>query len=88
MTMDDTDVINPAGFFVATTHRADSGDGMQSDYDNAAFIVRACNAHDDLLAALRYIASRVPSHRDDNLRPLVADLQETALHAIAKAESC
>jgi hypothetical protein len=28
---------------------------------NAAFIVRACNAHDDLLAALRSIAERYES---------------------------
>ena len=56
---------------------------------NAAFIVRACNAHDDLLAALKYIATRKYNDRgyDENMRPFICDLQETARDAIAKAEA-
>jgi len=44
----------------------------------AAEIVRACNAHDDLLAALKYIEGRLPSHDTRSI--------QQARIAIAKAE--
>jgi hypothetical protein len=57
---------------------------------NAEFIVLACNAHDELLAALEEIAespagaySRDPVKYRDNV---IADIQEKARAAIAKAK--
>lgn len=49
---DDTDVVDARGRYVATTHDATSDVGTQREYDAAKFIVRACNSHYALLAAL------------------------------------
>lgn len=51
---------------------------------NAAFIVRACNAHDDLLAALKRIVTAydLPGHWQDE----VAQAMGQARAAIARAE--
>lgn len=48
---------------------------------NAAFIVRACNAHDELVAALRDIA-----RTDRTTKTSAADLADIARAALAKAE--
>jgi len=57
--------------------------GRGKPEDNAAFIVRACNAHDDLVAALREIAAVRPGNEDNaeaNRRR-----RRVALAALAKA---
>ena len=51
---------------------------------NARFIVQACNAHDELLAALKEL---VPLVGEDNLPEDVNDILDRALAAIAKATS-
>jgi hypothetical protein len=50
---------------------------------NAAFIVTACNAHDDLLAALQDFRDAYTHHRLDSQKHALA---EAARAAIAKAK--
>jgi hypothetical protein len=52
--------------------------GLNAD---SAFIVRACNAHDDLVAALRLIAE-FPAPEQDSLP--AANMRELARAALAK----
>ena len=64
------------------------GDGISSDIiagaspDNAAFIVRACNAHDDLVAALEEIVSLAEWERKDH-----EAIASTARAALAKVQA-
>ena len=56
--------------------------------DNAAFIVRACNSHDELVAALEALAGRFREVAPDDtgLDPHDKELLEIAEAAIAKAK--
>jgi hypothetical protein len=64
---DDADVVDARGRYVATAHDATSDVGTAVEYANAEFIVRACNSHDALLAALEACQAelyRVTSERN------------------------
>ncbi len=54
--------------------------------DDAAFIVRACNAHDDMLAALRSIAGTLDLESFPTKGCMENRLGSLARAAIAKAE--
>lgn len=61
------------------------GAAGEEDAANAAFIVRACNSHHDLLAALKAVHEHCPCDKDINPRWNAAwDAMEAA---IAKAEA-
>lgn len=49
---DPVQIGDSAGQFVAMTLPCGDSIGTARDYENAAFIVRACNAHAELVAAL------------------------------------
>lgn len=74
---------------ISTSKEPDTGDiayltlRQREVRANAAFIVRACNAHDDLLALAREVASQF----DDVKHPLSVEgrLRDAARAAIAKA---
>ena len=57
--------------------------------DNARFIVRACNAHDELVAALEEIRqgciARRPGHCDAHMNRTKAEIEAIAERALAKA---
>lgn len=61
----------------------------------AAFIVRACNAHDDLLAALKTVTELLEGFRenpidadlDEDEEPIIAPAIDQARAALAKAET-
>lgn len=55
----------------------------QTDRANAAFIVRAVNAHEELLEALKQLANISNRHSKNSV---VASIVEQAWKAIAKAE--
>lgn len=64
-----TDVFNQQGVFVATTHDPRSDVGTAREYGTAAFITKACNSHDAMLAALHafndaysFISENPPHH--------------------------
>ena len=62
-------------------------DVMQMHFDgpdNAAFIVRACNCHDELLAACQAFLARFQNHMV-NADALFGDVAEQARAAIARA---
>ena len=66
--------IKKGGIRIATV----SGVGEENARANAEFIVRSCNSHDELVEALRYIASRSYLASEN--------LAQVALRALAKAE--
>jgi hypothetical protein len=68
-------------FCVAQTATAQTGNVAPAEA-NAAFIVRACNAHDELVAALRELLW-TEQFDDDDPRLIAARLQSRA--ALAKA---
>jgi hypothetical protein len=71
------------GRFVASaggyTTNSDNGEHVLENESNAEFIVRACNAHDDLLAALERYMSK-------GLRGITIADYDIARAAIAKAK--
>ena len=71
----------PEGWIVCTT----------SSDDDAAFIARAVNAHDDLVAALREIADGCdayrPGHVNEHKNRTKVMISEIARAALAKAEA-
>ena len=68
-------------YFHVVSVDGSTGDEVEA---NAHFIVQACNAHDELLAALKECMSLVG---EDNLPENVNDVLDRALAAIAKATS-
>jgi hypothetical protein len=74
-------------FVVAEILPADGKDPTDQDRANAAFIVRACNAHDELVRALEAIAECATPDFDDAgfQRRARIDLQNIARAAIRKA---
>ncbi len=75
---DSVDVITEDGDFIATTLQPDSGVGMASEYQDAAYIAHACNAYPELVAALLAIRDASPTIRND------AALRAVAAGALAK----
>lgn len=63
--------MNPIGYRLIA-HMLQRRDSLDEDQANGDFIVRACNAHDDLVAALRALLSN--PHLD--LGDLVYDVRE------------
>ena len=53
---------------------------------NAAFIVRACNTHDEMLAALKYVVKYHREHDSGEGELFGLDFVTTCIAAIAKAE--
>ncbi len=45
-------VLSDGGWVVASIENGIPGESLETEAANAAYIVRACNAHEDLLAAL------------------------------------
>lgn len=48
----DVDILDANGMTVCSTLEPESNVATQADYDNAAFIVKACNSHAALVEAL------------------------------------
>lgn len=60
------------------------GESLEEKRSNAAFIVTACNSHDDLLEACKMLIHFIP---EDWPMPLgYSDVVHQAVNAIAKAE--
>ena len=57
----------------------DNGETLHNNADNAAFIVTACNVHDELVAAL---AAALPFIDGENIEPILAQ----ARAALAKVQ--
>ena len=79
--------IPTASTLIATAWNTTKGLSGPQDAEteaNARFIVQACNAHDELLAALKECMSLVG---EDNLPEDVNDILDRALAASAKATS-
>ena len=64
---------------------ADGLDTTNADWSNAEFIVRACNAHDDLLEALEALM-RAEGLTDDDYYETIDGAMALARLAIAKAK--
>ena len=77
----------PAPGNARLTRIARTQDVTPEDQANAAFIVRACNSHDALLAALEHCAQKL---EDEDIRNGLADMTsaelEEAHDTIAKAK--
>lgn len=83
-------------YYVARCHEApgdvdDEGNDQYSPEANAAFIVRAVNAHAELVAALKahddyMLGAGYSGHGDTALHPKAADNWRNVRAAIAKAE--
>jgi len=76
-----TAVYDDTGYDICICYERDEGMGGA----NAEFIARACNCHDDLLAALEFIVNDVPAPGED--AQLTAKGYNIACAAIAKAEA-
>lgn len=63
---------------------------MANSIPDAAFIIRACNAHDELVETLRHVLERLEIHQDNAYCQVGGrrdgDAIEKARAAIAKAE--
>lgn len=73
------------GFFMRLElSTTDLGDEQERADDQATveFIVKACNAHAELVATLRRLADAVDRYEDNEVRTMV---KETALLALRKA---
>jgi len=75
-------IIGPDEIDVALTFAGSGFRELETDEANAEFIVRACNSHDELLAALQRVADWIFNIDGD----CVADAQAWARAAIAKAK--
>ena len=63
----------------------DEGTERQEEKDNAQFIVRACNCHDELLEACKQLLIETDQHAQGDCPKLLSACAE-ARKAIAKAE--
>jgi hypothetical protein len=53
---------------------------------NAAFIVRACNAHDDLVAALEAVDKHLKAYGTDTIGPETAKVWDQVRSALVKSD--